>query len=396
LILPIDRTNADFATVFNVSKDGIAIMDLQTNFLEFNDAYLDMTGYAREELLQKSCVQMSAPEDIPRAKTALEELLAKGFVTNFEKSCITKEGKKVATSMVLSLMPDKRRILASARDVTIQKELELQLKAINESLTQRVEEEILKRAEKEKMFVHQSRLAMMGEIIGMIAHQWRQPLNTLAIGIQDADYSYQVGELNKEYMEKFKKESMDTIMKLSKTIDGFRSFFRPSEGQSAFTLEDAVGDASALLNLALADESITIKLNPTTIHQITGYKKELEQVLLIVLTNARDALAESKVENPTITIGISDVPDGAQLSIGNNGGNIGLEIIDKIFEPYFSTKSKNTSGLGLHIAREIIERHSGGKIYAENIENGVRFIIFIPTIREERRKALNSNSTKIT
>jgi diguanylate cyclase (GGDEF)-like protein/PAS domain S-box-containing protein len=128
----------DFETIFETTKDGIAILDLETNFLHFNSAYLDMTGFTAEELKKKSCISMSIPEDVQRAKNIVQELLEKGFVENFEKTCIVKNNKIVNISMSLSLMPDKQRILAATKDITTskktQKQMQNYINLINENI----------------------------------------------------------------------------------------------------------------------------------------------------------------------------------------------------------------------------------------------------------------------
>lgn len=121
---------AEFETIFNTSKDGMAILDLDSNFLDFNDAYLEMTGFTREELLTKSCIELSAPEDMPHAIKVIETLLKEGFIKNFEKTCIVKDGKKIVINMTVTLMPDKKRILVSTKDVTQAKAYEHQLEHI--------------------------------------------------------------------------------------------------------------------------------------------------------------------------------------------------------------------------------------------------------------------------
>jgi len=117
-----------FETIFKTSIDGIAILDLETNFLEFNDAYLDLTGYTRDELLKKSCIGMSRPEDQPKAKQALEEVMKKGFIKNFEKSCVKKDGSLITINMSISFMPDKNRIIVTSKDITEQKQKDKKLR----------------------------------------------------------------------------------------------------------------------------------------------------------------------------------------------------------------------------------------------------------------------------
>lgn len=145
IIAVLDRTNAELKqnkeflqSIFETSKDGIALLDLQTNFLFFNDAYLAMTGFTKEELLTKSCAALSAPEDVPRALEALEKVMKYGFVENFEKTCVVHEGKRVMINMAIALMPDKQHLLITTKNITEAKKLEKELKDYIELVDQNV------------------------------------------------------------------------------------------------------------------------------------------------------------------------------------------------------------------------------------------------------------------
>lgn len=115
----MDLKEDKFETIFNLSKDGIAILDLESNFLEFNPAYLKMSEFSYEELLSKSCIELFVPEDVSRAKEAISRVIELGYVENFEKTCISKTGKRVKISMGLALLPDLKRILISTKDITL-------------------------------------------------------------------------------------------------------------------------------------------------------------------------------------------------------------------------------------------------------------------------------------
>lgn len=131
------KQKEEFETIFKSSKDGLAILDLQSNFLEFNDAYMEMTGFNREELLQKSCIGLSIPEDVERAKEAMNVVLEKGFLTNFEKSCYRKDGAVITINMAIALMPDKQHLLVSAKNVTRDKQMREEIiasKSVSERL----------------------------------------------------------------------------------------------------------------------------------------------------------------------------------------------------------------------------------------------------------------------
>lgn len=365
----------EFESLFKTSKDGIAILDLESNFLEFNDSYLEMTGYSRSELLSKSCIDLAAEEYVEQAKYILAEVITNGFVQNFEKVCITKDNKRVFTNMALALLPDKRRILISTKDITKQKQYE-------EHLHDLVNQETAIRVEKERLLLQQSKMAMMGEMIGAIGHQWRQPLSALGVRIEDVVTAYDFGEIDKEYIDKFKTKSMALIKKMSDTIDDFRNFFKPVKDKSYFYIADAVDETLKILSHQLKDHGIQVSINiqnKSTPNVLFGYQNELEQAIMILLSNAQDALIENKIKKRKIEITISSTEQNRMLlSVHDNAGGIAMEIIDKIFEPYFTTKSNDKgTGIGLYIAKEIVERQMNGVLSVKNIDNGALFSIEI-------------------
>jgi signal transduction histidine kinase len=259
---------------------------------------------------------------------------------------------------------------------------EIALKAANEHLQELVDEETSKRLEKERLLLQQSKMAMMGEMIGAIAHQWRQPLSSLGISIQDANYAYKNNEIDDAYMEEFKTNSMSIIQKMSRTIDDFRNFFKPSKDKEEFILEKAVDETINIMHSQLKNHFIEINFSQQSQTSVYGYKGELEQAILIMLSNAKDAILENNTTNPHIDINIESTDeDKVILSVQDNGGGIAAEILDRIFEPYFTTKEQGKgTGIGLYMAKEIIERHMDGKLEAENTQNGARFTITLPSL----------------
>jgi C4-dicarboxylate-specific signal transduction histidine kinase len=222
-------------------------------------------------------------------------------------------------------------------------------------------------------------MAMMGEMMGAIAHQWRQPLNTLGLLIQDVPEAFRYGEFDQDYAIKFSQNAMNTINKMSKTIDDFKNFFKPQKEAIHFSIEDAVDETLSLLLPQLKSFNIDVQFVNTTLHKIFGHKNELKQVIFILLSNANDALVLRKTPNPTITISIARDKEMYVLKIEDNAGGVPHEIIDRIFEPYFTTKHQaQGTGIGLYMAKEIIERTMQGSIYVTNTANGACFAIDLP------------------
>jgi PAS domain S-box-containing protein len=621
-----------FETIFKYSKDGIAILDLESNFIDFNDAYLEMTGYAKEELLSRSCINMSIPKDISRAEAAIAEVLEQGYVKNFEKSCFHKDGSIFSINMSMVKMPDDERILISTKDVTEEKQnreridtllheqesllmlfdkgdsvlfrwnndehwsidhvsnnvenllgynkeqfmeskivyadciysedldrvfkevqegsskeenffrhepyrivtqegdvkwvldhtvlvkdeqgnithylgyiidftdqytIQEQLTELNHHLEQKVEQEVSERMrsnmlfkqfidassnqkflidteyryrlvnkeyctffgksyeefigkrvdevseeskarfessskpfydrvlkgetinisvpfEKDAQLLHfdinmtpfmpngeiegvmvisrditkeynleqeqlkseellrqQSKLASMGEMIGAIAHQWRQPLNVVSTSIQNLTYDYEDGLVDEKFIEQFVSKNKKTITFMSQTIDDFRSFFRTDKEKHEFDLLDAVQSVIQMQDAQLAHHQIELEMLGESCNYF-GLKSELQQVILNLVNNAKDAIVENEIAEGLITIKVSD----HKIVIMDNAGGIPQEIIDRIFEPYFTTKEEGKgTGMGLYLSKTIIEQNLRGTLSVHNEQHGACFTI---------------------
>lgn len=250
------------------------------------------------------------------------------------------------------------------------------LKELNDSLTQRVEEEVAAQREKEKMLVQQSKMAAMGDMISMIAHQWRQPLNQMSYVMMNIDGAYDERTLSREYLDKKLKEGEKLLEYMSHTIDDFRDFFKPDKEKENVRLSDLVDSAIGLIEKGLEAGHITLVKSYESDLSLVVYKNEMIQVLLNLLKNAQEVLED--IEGGRIKIRIYEQEGSAKISIGDNGGGIKQENIQKIFEPYFSTKLNQGTGLGLYMSKIIIEEHMQGSIYAHNVKNGAEFIISLP------------------
>jgi signal transduction histidine kinase len=253
-------------------------------------------------------------------------------------------------------------------------------KEINERLEKRVDEEQSKQKEQEQLLIQQTRLAAMGEMIGNIAHQWRQPLNALGLVFQNLKFSYEIGELNDEVMDRTVSKAEMLTKNMSKTIDDFRNFFRPNKAKEYFDINKSVLDAVDLVSSTF--EHHNIKLEKDFEEEkivILGFPNEFSQVVLNIISNAKDALIENKVENPKVKIETKIEKDNVCISIKDNALGIKDEIINKIFEPYFTTKGEvQGTGIGLYMSKIIIEKNMNGEIYVENSHEGANFIIKLP------------------
>ncbi len=267
-------------------------------------------------------------------------------------------------------------------DIDHQKKTEQRLQALNEGLTQRVTEETGKSLEKERLLIQQGRNAAMGEMIGNIAHQWRQPLSTLGLVVQNINEDYQDGQLNSDELKKYVDTAMRAIQRMSCTIDDFRDFFRPSRNSARFSIHQSVNEAIQLLDAMLKNNGIAIVLKGDPELKVYGHANEFSQVVLNLMINAKDALVERKTPKGQIVIQLDVGDDSVMLRVRDNAGGIDGDLIEKIFDPYFTTKSSGT-GIGLYMCKIIIEHHMGGSIACCNLHDaetrsGAEFCVTLP------------------
>ena len=247
---------------------------------------------------------------------------------------------------------------------------------LNETLEQRIAEAATDLRNKDRMLILQGRQAVMGEMISNIAHQWRQPLNILGLLVQEVQATYKMGLLSAEYLNANVKKTMEVIQYMSKTIDYFRNFFRPEKEKVQFSVLTVVEKSVSLLEGSTAAHGIRTEIKPAGDPSINGYPNEFAQVLLNIVNNARDALLARKVDSPTIIIRLWSEGDKTIVTISDNAGGIPEGIIDKVFDPYFTTKGpEQGTGLGLYMSKTIIEKHMNGTLSACNVGDGVEFRI---------------------
>jgi CHASE3 domain sensor protein/signal transduction histidine kinase len=230
--------------------------------------------------------------------------------------------------------------------------------------------------EKEQMLIQQSRQAAMGEMIGNIAHQWRQPLNTLGLTIQQLSLYHDLGEFTKEFLENSVGKAMQLIQHMSNTIDDFRNYFKPDKEKIEFKVQEAINSTLSLIEDSFKSQHIGVELVTTGDPVIHGYRNEFAQVILNILNNARDVLTEREIRDPKVWLAIGSENGRAVVTIADNAGGVPKEIVDRIFDPYFTTKGPQTgTGVGLFMSKTIIEKNMGGRLTVQNTANGAEFRI---------------------
>ncbi|OGU17855.1 MAG: hypothetical protein A2076_15085 [Geobacteraceae bacterium GWC2_53_11] len=230
--------------------------------------------------------------------------------------------------------------------------------------------------DKNQLLLQQSRQAAMGEMINNIAHQWRQPLNTLGLYTQRLGLFYGSPRFSKEFLDMSVAKSMEIIKHMSKTIDDFRNYFKPDKEMNTFAVIDMIENTLSLLEGSLQNPKITIDIVAQDTPVITGYQNEFAQVILNILINARDALMEKNIEDARVTITICSEDGCAVVTIADNAGGIPEQIVDKIFDPYFTTKGPDKgTGVGLFMSKAIIEKNMNGRLTVRNTAEGAEFRI---------------------
>ncbi len=251
-----------------------------------------------------------------------------------------------------------------------------ELNELNKNLDHRVKTEILRRREQEQMLVHQSRLAAIGEMVGAIAHQWRQPLNALGLVLQNLQLTHQQGKLNDEAIQRCMEKSERLINKMSSTIDDFKDFFKPKRNLEFFKPYSSVESVLELLSATFKSKAINVEIMGDKQLEVYGYKGEFSQVIMNLFGNASDALMENHSEHPLITIRIKKNRGKVVIDISDNAGGIKQQNLHKVFDPYFTTKSSSEGiGIGLYMSKMIIEKNMQGKLYVNNRDGGATFTI---------------------
>ena len=238
---------------------------------------------------------------------------------------------------------------------------------------------------KDALIFQQSKLAAIGEMIGNIAHQWRQPLNSIGVTMMKLELKNESGDLTQEVISDVIENTNSIISHMSKTIDDFRNFFSPNKSKTIFLIRDNIQSILALMIPQLHNHCIEIDVNGNQDIEVYGYENELKQVLINIVSNAKDAILNNKsIEDGLITIDIITKNHNLIISISDNAGGIPEDIINRIFEPYFTTKFKSQgTGLGLYMSKVIIEKNMKGTLDIQNSEQGAIFNISIP-LRESR------------
>jgi len=248
----------------------------------------------------------------------------------------------------------------------------------NRYLEKRIQEEVIKNKQKDHILIEQSRLAAMGGMVASIGHQWRQPLNNLSLLIHDVREALEFGEIDDQYIDRFTRESMLQIKHMSRTINDFRKFYKPNKEKILFSVGDSIEEALSIFSMSLKNHGIQVEFEYRGQQMAYGYPNEYSQVVLNILTNARDAFVQKDINNRKIRINISETGEIVTAEFIDNAGGIEPTLLKKVFDPYFTTR-QNGTGLGLYLTKMILKKMNGS-VSVENTGDGARFCVSVPKI----------------
>ena len=281
--------------------------------------------------------------------------------------------EKIKEESMQRLM-DVQNILAREVDVRTK-----ELQELNSSLEKRVQEEVAKNRAQEQMMMQQTHLAQMGEMISMIAHQWRQPLAAISATTNVMILKNSSKKYDADFFDNRLHKISSYSQHLSTTIEDFRGFFKKNKEKEETTFEAVIEDVLNIIQISLDNKNIKVVVDFKYNNRVKIYANELKQVILNLMKNAEDALLEAKPKDPVIRISTYTDENNSHnpvLRVEDNGGGIDEEIITKIYDPYFSTKgAKDGTGLGLYMSKIIVEEHCGGTLSVKNNKNGAVFTI---------------------
>jgi len=353
-----------FHSITVSAQDAILMMNDEGNISYWNEAAERMFGYSENEIMGWPLHEMLAPERFLEAHhKAFDHFKKTGegaaVGKTLELVALKKDNTEFPIELSLSTVMSNGRwnAIGIIRDITERKKMEFELK------------------QNEEMMIAQSKQAAMGDMIAMIAHQWRQPLAIMGMDINNLIMSISFDEeITTDYLLKLSEALSKQLHQLSETIDNFRNFFMPGQSRVQITMEEVLENTLNIIGASCENNTIALTIQNTSKSSLFINKSSLIQVLLNLLGNAKDILLANKVAKAAITITANETNEAVTISICDNGGGIPESILDKIGQPYFTTKKDlNGTGLGLYISRIIIEKHLFGTLRWYNKEGGACF-----------------------
>ena len=389
------------ADIIDFLPDATLVVDKERRVIVWNKAVEEMTGIPATEMIGRGNHEYAVPfygearpllldllfTDYGDSSARYPGIIRRADTLTAEAFCKATYNHKGAWIFgKASLLRDSSGgivgAIESLRDITRQKQLEEELLHANQTLEERVANEVQKNMEQERMLIHQSRMAAMSEMLGNIAHQWRQPLSSLGILLYNIKDACQFHELDEAYMDKAFEDGNRIIQNMSSTITDFHRFFSADNEISDFPVRDQIEKAIALVESEFQISHISIHLDAPKDLMLSGFPKKFSQAILNLFFNARDAILNHQPPvSGRVSITATERDGQGCITICDTGEGIPEDILGRIFDPYFSTRGRGR-GIGLYMTKMIIERHMNGSITATKGEGGAEFRISIPLAKD--------------
>jgi PAS domain S-box-containing protein len=357
-----------FNHLFHKTSEGVLILDGKGRFATCNKAAARILGYEHAELIGKSIFDISPvfqkDHNMSSSEVALDILdtvLIENRQETFEWRAVCKDGHEVLLEIKLFPLDrdDHIELFVLWKDITEYKRMEEQMHL------------------QQAVLIQQSKLAELGNMLGVITHQWKQPVSAISMITENIVVDYEEGELTDELVKDYTGRILKQIKFMTQTIDDFRNFYKPSE-RKPFGIKNAVQNMLTLLDGHLMQARVKTQILGEE-KQIIGAESEFKQVILNIINNAIDAFTTNGIKDKIITISIADDEGMVQLTLQDNAGGIPSELLpDKIFSPFVSTKGDKGTGIGLSLAKMIIEEKMIGHISVSNKAEGAEFLIRVP------------------
>jgi PAS domain S-box-containing protein len=347
----LEKKSHELQTILKEAPNPIMLHNEAGEVLMINKVWERLSGYSFDEIntIEKWTKKACHKKSLLKQKE-IDELYSIDEKINLGENIVTsKDGHEMiwqVSSAPLGTINGKRTVVTSAMDITELKK-------------------------KDELMMAQSRHAAMGEMIGMIAHQWRQPIAGIAMDANNMLLDIAFETFDNTSAAQYAQDILDQTNHLSKTIDDFRNFFKPDKSVSAVNVEDIIEETLAIVKESLTNNSIALETSYLSNSLVNAYPRELMQVFVNIINNAKDSLLSNHTQNALIEIKTYDDERYVNAEICDNGGGIDTAILPKVFDPYFSTKDEKTgTGLGLYMSKMIIEEHLHGCIEASNNKDG--------------------------
>lgn len=392
-----EESEERLAALIQAIPDQVCFKDDRGRWLVANPSWLRAHGIDRDDYRGFTGAKPGSGEDLDGNPTSLRlQTDAAAWTLGRIEYCMTRHSRgedRAFSVLKMAVGPPRqpRGLLTLVRDVTSHRHAleevrasNKEIQALNETLEARVQAATDENRRKDALLVQQSRLAVMGEMIGNIAHQWRQPLNALGLLVANMLLDAKEGSLTSDEAAYYQKHFRDILAGMSRTIDDFRNFFKPDNQRRRFTLDGPAREALSLVEASIAHHGIRLETDLADAPPVWGFRGEFSQVALNLLANARDAVSRDGRRGGRIILRSRKEGDEALLEVQDDGGGVPPEAAPRVFDPYYTTKPQDKgTGLGLYMSKRIIEDHMGGRIFFENADGGAIFRVRLPLAREE-------------